>query len=373
MAGFRNYYEEIIECLQEDIDIYDDDFSEALEDLTISSTSSTSGTVATFNCKECQKVYKTKGGLTRHIQNKHTDPVDDSLDHIILGNIVSKSVKMLSEDFCLSQEQRESFTFVYVDNEMVPLLDEIQVMYSQLVVSNNAEQFFASFFSTCVINAAVYFKDLPARSSTMLATKVGEKMFNYFQKLSKKNVDTTHSNPSQITDSEIDGLQYLSGYVVKNLLKKTKNSANYSSPESQGVIAILENAIEADDAEQRLIHLQNRGGLTAVTGDCLKIFCRTEERFRVATEIDSLRKIDISKISADLMADVDIISFFNAVVDNIELIDEIKQNLLHKMLKLYLRVRSSSLAKDITGRKTGELSKKSLRKDLKKSIVEEAL
>lgn len=369
MAGFRNYYEEIIECLEGDIDIYDDDFSEALEDLTISST--TSGTVPTFNCNECPKVYKTKGGLTRHIQNKHTHPVDDSLDHIILGNIVSKAVKMLSEDFCLSQERRESFTFVYVDNEMVPLLEEIQVMYSQLVVSNNAEQFFASFFSTCVINAAVYFKDLPARSSTMLATKVGEKIFNYFQKLSK-NVDTTHSNPSQITDREMDGLQYLSGYVVKNLLKKTKNSANYSSPESQGVIAILENAIEADDSQQRLIHLQNRGGLTAVTGDCLKIFCRTEERFRVETEVDSLRKIDISKISSDLMADVDIISFFNAVVDNIELIDEIKQNLLHKMLKLYLRVRSSSLAKDITGRKTGELSKKSLRKDLKKSI-EEAL
>ena len=340
-----------------------------MEDLTISSTS---GTVATFNCKECQKVYKTKGGLTRHIQNKHTDPVDDSLDHTILSNIISKSVKMLSEDLCLSQERRESFAFVYVDNEMIPLLvKEIQVMYSQLVVSNNAEQFFASFFSTCVINAAVYLKDLPARSSTMLATKVGENIFNYFQKLSK-NVDTTPSNPSQITDREIDGLQYLSGYVVKNLLKKTKNSANYSSPESQGVIAILENAIEADDAQQRLIHLQNRGGLTAVTGDCLKIFCRTEERFRVETEVDSLRKIDIRKISSDLMADVDIISFFNAVVDNIELIDEIKQNLLHKMLKLYLRVRSSSLAKDITGRKTGKLSTKSLRKDLKKSI-EEAL
>ena len=60
------------------------------------------------------------------------------------------------------------------------------------------------------------------------------------------------------------------------------------------------------------------------------------------------------------------------MVDNTELIDEIKQNLLHKMLKLYLRVRSSSLAKDITGRKTGVLSKKSLRKNLKKS-TEEAL
>ena len=117
MAGFRNYYEEIILCLEEDIDIYDDDFSEALEDLTISSTS---GTVATFNCKECQKVYKTKGGLTRHIQNKHTDPVDDSLDHIILGNIVSKDAirRLLSFSrtkgkfcFCLCWHWNGTFTW----------------------------------------------------------------------------------------------------------------------------------------------------------------------------------------------------------------------------------------------------------------------
>ena len=77
-----------------------------------------------------------------------------------------------------------------------------------------------------------------------------------------------------ITEEANDALQYLSGYVVKKLLKKTKQRANYHSFENQAIITILQNTIVGDGTDQILISVQNRGGLTAVTEDCQMIFYR---------------------------------------------------------------------------------------------------
>ena len=236
---------------------------------------------------------------------------------------------------------------------------------------NNAEQFYTSYFGSCVLNSAEFFKGLPQQSSTMLATKVGENVLLHFKKqISSGSSSSKTTNPTPIADREIGALQYLAGYVVKKMLKKARNSQNYSSLENQAVIAILVNLIAEDDSYQPLIHLLNRGGLTAVTDETFKIFYCAEEKFRAETEVDLLRKIDVKQMSLDLLNNVDVASYYNALVDSsgTDVADEIKQNLLESMLKLYLRVRAFSLARDVTAsKKSAESSKKSLRKDLKKS------
>ena len=73
------------------------------------------------------------------------------------------------------------------------------------------------------------------------------------------------------------------------------------------------------------------------------------------------------------MKDKGVISTYNPRVENCSKTEgykEMKHNLLHEMFQLYLRVRSFSLAKDITDKfklqnKSGK--KKSLRKYIKKS------
>ena len=113
--------------------------------------------------------------------------------------------------------------------------------------------------------------------------------------------------------------------------------------------------------------------MTTVTGDCQRIFQRAEEQFRVETSVDFLRKIDIKKITHCLLQNADVVSLCNAMVDmsGVSLVDEIKQNLLQNMLMLYFRVRSFSLAKDITcKKKTTSSTSKALRKGIKKSIDE---
>ena len=54
--------------------------------------------------------------------------------------------------------------------------------------------------------------------------------------------------------------------------------------------------------------------------------------------------------SSKLMDNLDIVSLFSVVSDGIDTQNEIKENILEKMLELYLRVRSFSFAKDITSK-----------------------
>ena len=101
----RNYFDEIINFLDTHTDVFDDDFNLAAEELTA---------VTVFSCSFCEKTYKTKGALNRHVNKKHKDPVDDSLDCITLLNLISKSIQTLSEYLCLSLERRCSFSsYIY--------------------------------------------------------------------------------------------------------------------------------------------------------------------------------------------------------------------------------------------------------------------
>ena len=65
----------------------------------------------------------------------------------------------------------------------------------------------------------------------------------------------------------------------------------------------------------------------------------------------------------------DIVSLFSVVSDGINIQNEIKDNILEKMLELYLRVRSFSFAKDITSKQKKLHDKdKGLRKEIKRSM-----
>ena len=93
-----------------------------------------------------------------------------------------------------------------------------------------------------------------------------------------------------MTKNELDGFQYLCGYVVKNLIKKLKNHKNYKTEQYQIMIAILE-CICTDDYDQKLINCLSRGGLTAVHNGCLPTFLMAEELFRKYT-MENPHKID---------------------------------------------------------------------------------
>ena len=69
------------------------------------------------------------------------------------------------------------------------------------------------------------------------------------------------------------------------------------------------------------------------------------------------------------MDNPNIVSLFSVVSDGIDIQNEINDNILEKMLELYLRVRSFSFAKDITSKQKKLHDKdEGLRKEIKRSM-----
>ena len=90
--------------------------------------------------------------------------------------------------------------------------------------------------------------------------------------------------------------------------------------------------------------------------------------------------IENEKITKSLLKSIKVISHLNSFVDcnsSNKLNEEVKLNVLEQMLKLYIRVRSFSYAKDFTNKQKQHSSNqnKALRKGLKKTtskpVIEE--
>ena len=330
----------------------------------------------------CHKVYKSKAGLSRHMKAKHghgsvekggtADDVriKDSLKHSDVEALMVETQKAVTVNNCFPVIIRDTIS----KNELLltdMLFNKITTLYMQLCNNGNGEKFYAEFYSTIALNASDYLPDLEKPACTLFATKLADKLFHFY----KHPTQSVEARPTIISEKEMGGLEYLAGYVVKKFLKKIRNSSKYKTAENQALIAILENFKEENHDSQKLIKIQTRGGLTAVKKEIKEIFTNTEIKFIAETKTNhNLRKIDLDRITDILLKDCEIISAYNAAVEcsGITIDNEIKVNLLEHMLKLYLRVRAFSYAKDVADKHKSELKRKkstskSLRKDIKKA------
>ena len=317
------------------------------------------------NCKN-RKPYKTKGGLQRHINKKHTERVEKLvLDNVVLMDLLNKAAEMVSKDECWSLSTRNcvSNCSYIVDGK---LFDKVFSICETFHDSDDPEKFFELFFSEITAKANDFFPGLPLAPATTVMMQLGETVFSYLKFGDTSTSGDTVTTP--ISKCEIDALQYLSGYVVHKFLKKTKNNSKYNSKENQAIIVILESMVDKT-RELTLVDSKTRGGLTSISEDCEQLFYRTEEAFREKTSVPNLRSIDIVKITVDLMSQADIISIVNSIseISGCIIDPEVKKNLFEKMIQLYLRVRSFSFTRDITSQKRkASTATKGLRKELKK-------
>ena len=159
-------------------------------------------------------------------------------------------------------------------------------------------------------------------------------------------------------------------------MKKVKNDKNYSSVENQNILSILDASITKDISNQMLVRSVTGGGLSDVNNQCINIFLIAEKHFRNVTKKINLRKIPTDEIINYLPKNPDVISNYNSFSTQTEgtISKEISKNVLEKMLRLYIRVRSFSYAKDVNFKKilqSRTTDKKSLRANLKKKSEQE--
>jgi len=343
---------------------FEDDFDQATADMGVQQSG--------FSCKICSKQYKTKNGLQRHVKKKHSSTDsrhEGSLQPCDIMELVQKSQAELLENSCYPQALRERIA--EHDFQLTSgLQNELVKAYDILEKHGDAEKFYSFFYGKIVVNAEKLMIGLPVPMSTLLAKHLGDKILYFFKRLKL----LSSSKPQPINEKEMDGLQYLCGYVVHKLLKKTWRSSNCKSETSQSVICLLNNLIENDNRSQRLIKTTTRGGLTAVKVEIQQIFILAEEAFRkTLVKSSHTAKLDVQLIIDQLMMDTQVISMYNSLVDddeNYSIKSEVKFSVLENMLKLYLRVRAFSFAKDIVNNHKFAMKKskaRALRKDIKKA------
>ena len=109
------------------------------------------------------------------------------------------------------------------------LLQECQTLYSKLEKKGDPDKFF---YSIIMINSDSYFS-IEKPFSTLIVKRLGDKILAVHHKPAAGPA----TKPPTITDREMSGLHYICGYVVGNILKKTKIRKDYKSTNSQSVIS----------------------------------------------------------------------------------------------------------------------------------------
>ena len=149
----------------------------------------------------------------------------------------------------------------------------------------------------------------------------------------------------------MDALQYLAGYIIKNLLQK----ATRWNPDAK-IIETLTSFIDANYSSQTLVTAQSRGGLTAVNEEAQRLFIAAVKSFRAALVSKCLRPINIVEEAELASRDNIVVSYYNSIIENanIEINEETKIKILDMILNLYFRVRTNSLTKDLKYKRINE-------------------
>ncbi|XP_065055169.1 uncharacterized protein LOC135683748 [Rhopilema esculentum] len=329
-------------------------------------------------CPECQKVYKTKGGLRRHQKAKHPDPghkpesPELDLTQDIYENLVNNGAKSLASDLCLPPAERAAFlsyTFKVDNCHATNGLHLAQNLFKVLVHKANAAKFYKVFYAQFVAKANSYLPELSEQQAVFLAMKLADSLL-VVQEEQKPSADMGMPQV-EITEKEKLAMQYLGGYVLFNLNKKFHHARVYSKLESQNCIMILQAGRYQDDSSQKLIESLNRGGLWYINNIVQQILLVTEMAFRRhTTNIIATKEIDTNKIINTLVKEVAIKALYEnwVTLSEVSIDEAVAQDLLEKILSLYIRVRAFSCTKDIVNKYRKKHKKdKALRRGLKKA------
>ena len=132
----------------------------------------------------------------------------------------------------------------------------------------------------------------------------------------------------------MDALQYLAGYIIKNLLQKA----------TRKIIETLTIFIDENSSSQKLVVAKIRGGVIAVNEEAEKLVIAAEKSFRAAVASKCLRSINILGEAELASRDNFVVSYYNSIIENanIEVNEETKIKILDRILNLYFRVRTNS-------------------------------
>lgn len=293
----------------------------------------------------------------------------------LLGEIVANALLNINAAEVFAKTLRDELkSYVYQAlPESSGEYSTLKTLYDDFSNSGNLDKFYSKYYATVPLKSTNFFCGLSRNAATLLSTKVADNLIAFCKK-QKESSGTTNSTTS-LKEREIAGLQYLGGYVLHKLYKK---HARDSCNESQQAMAILKagKLEETGDSGQKLIASLNRGGLWNITRPAQKIFLRIETLFRQLTPNVNLEGVNLDGITRKAITDSDILANFDLIVTDASIKPDshVSKDVLYSTIKLYIRVRAFSVAKDVIQKykiKAKQTKAKSLRKEMIRNQSEE--
>lgn len=233
------------------------------------------------------------------------------------------------------------------------------------------------FYGLLPIDPTTFLHCTDGNVANLIMIEIPDRLVGYFKIANSR--EEARNNPTQpeaesktieLNPSERGPLSYIAGYIVSKMHQKSRNKKDTCSEELQALVCSL----KATECANSFISARSRGGLVAPCEGLLGILEEAEISFRkhVGRGDLTLRNIPTDLICVSALNS----PLVKSLWDNIVLDSGVEQScstqklLLENIVKLYLRVRSFSYARDYISKykiKVKQTKSKALRKDLKRS------
>lgn len=247
----------------------------------------------------------------------------------------------------------------------------------------NQDKLLEQFYGLLPANASKFLNCTEDNVANLIMIEIPDRLVGFF-KISQSRENATkqtywdadmEADTTQLHPCERGPLSYIAGYIVSKLYQTSRSKQGIIN---EGLHALLQ-ALKSDETANSFISARSRGGLVTPCENLLGILEEAEICFRknvgMAELTDTVRNIPIEVICVSTLNSPVVKSLWaNIVLDSgIEQSGSTHKLCLENIIKLYLRVRSFSYARDYISKykiKNKQTKKKALRKDLKRSKSE---
>lgn len=357
-----------IDIIENDDQLVENEFIDALNEID---------GLTVYPCDMCEKICKSKGGLTKHKNSKHVDDVAGTaegsnstpIDKDAMNSIVNTIKQNIIDEKLYGDEIESSIKNVTATEA---LFKEVEPLYSKFCKNKNQDKLLKSFYALMPKSTTLLdFAD--SRITNLVMIHIPDHLVSFYNigRRSDASVTTTVDTTEceKIEACEMGPLSYIAGYVVRKLTNARKKKPESENTELQGLLM----SMQSEQENNSFIQARNRGGLVNPSDDLVGILQEAEIKFRreLNRSKEILRNIPVDMICYKTISMPIVKSLWDNIVvsSGVNPSGDTQKVCLENIVKLFLRVRSFSYARDyITQYKIREKQSKSkaLRKDLKK-------
>ena len=326
-----------------------------------------------FPCDRCDKVCKSKAGLTRHINSKHRDNANEesnvpSLTKVELVNIVNNVKLKITEEGFWDNEILSNLANVSSNDT---LFDALLPLYERFCRKRNQDNLLLDFYELIPKSTELLLCDNQQVCSLVMIYIPDHLVAFYKTGVWQARQGASSTDQGEITEldeKERGPLSYIAGYVLSKLQKKC-----WGKGKTNEELQVMLQNMKSAGTDNPYIAARSRGGLLTPCNDLVNILEIVEILFR---NFIASSKTIVKTIPCDSLCNTALdLPLIKSLWENImmgcseEVSKQSNKLCLENIIKLYLKVRSFSYAKDYISKfniQRKAAKSKALRRELKK-------